>query len=122
MTLTYPTLEVAREIVWLVTGEEKRDVLARLLAQDTSIPAGRVANPNQLVVCDVAVAAELHLTGVARLRKTLRAVARSISTPSSRSFTAMRSLAECTSFVASTASISLIGKKPYATVPYASRR
>ncbi len=55
MTLTYPMIEAAREIVWLVTGEEKRDVLARLLARDTSIPAGRVANANQLVVCDVAV-------------------------------------------------------------------
>jgi len=56
MTLTYPVLESAREIVWLVTGEEKRGALARLLAGDTSIPAGRVANPNQLVVCDVAAA------------------------------------------------------------------
>ena len=55
MTLTYPALEAAREIVWLVTGAEKRDVLARLLAGDTSIPAGRIANANQLVVCDVAV-------------------------------------------------------------------
>lgn len=53
MTLTYPALDAAREIVWLVTGEEKRDALARLLARDPSIPAGRVSNPSQLVVADV---------------------------------------------------------------------
>ena len=56
MTLTYPALESAREIVWLVTGEEKRGAVARLLAGDTSIPAGRIANSNQLVVCDVTAA------------------------------------------------------------------
>jgi 6-phosphogluconolactonase len=56
MTLTYPALDAAREIVWLVTGESKREVLARLLAGDTSIPAGRVANPHQLVVADEAAA------------------------------------------------------------------
>jgi 6-phosphogluconolactonase len=52
MTLTYPALDAARELVWLVTGEEKRDALARLLAGDESIPAGRLSNPNQLVVAD----------------------------------------------------------------------
>jgi 6-phosphogluconolactonase len=56
MTLTYPALEAARELVWLVTGEEKREVLARLLARDDSIPAGRIANPRQLVVADEAAA------------------------------------------------------------------
>ena len=56
MTLTYPALEAAREIVWLVTGAEKRDIVERLLARDTSIPAGRIANANQLVVCDAAAA------------------------------------------------------------------
>jgi 6-phosphogluconolactonase len=56
MTLTYPAFEAAREIVWLVTGETKREMLARLLAQDASIPAGRIANPRQLVVADEAAA------------------------------------------------------------------
>jgi 6-phosphogluconolactonase len=56
MTLTYPALDSAREIVWLVTGEEKRDVLARLLDGDDSIPARRIANPRQLVVTDRAAA------------------------------------------------------------------
>ena len=44
MTLTYPALDAARRILWLVTGEEKREALAKLLAADPSIPAGRVEN------------------------------------------------------------------------------
>jgi 6-phosphogluconolactonase len=54
MTLTYPALDTAREVVWLVTGEAKRGVLARLLNGDESIPAGRIANPRQLVIADAA--------------------------------------------------------------------
>ena len=56
MTLTYPALAAAHEIVWLVTGAEKQDALARLLAGDSSIPAGRVENPRQLVITDAAAA------------------------------------------------------------------
>jgi 6-phosphogluconolactonase len=56
MTLTYPALDDARQIVWLVTGEEKREVLARLLDRDQSIPAGRISNPSQLVVADAEAA------------------------------------------------------------------
>lgn len=56
MTLTYPALEAAREIVWLVTGTAKREALARLLAGDTSIPAARISNTRQLVVADAAAA------------------------------------------------------------------
>jgi 6-phosphogluconolactonase len=56
MTLTYPALDSAREIVWLVTGEEKREALARLVARDESIPGARISNPHQLVVTDRAAA------------------------------------------------------------------
>jgi 6-phosphogluconolactonase len=56
LTLTYPALNAAREIVWLVTGEDKRDALARLLARDPSIPATGVAAETQLVVADAAAA------------------------------------------------------------------
>jgi 6-phosphogluconolactonase len=52
MTLTYPVLDAAREIVWLVTGESKRDPLSRLLAGELSIPAARVRNIHQHVVID----------------------------------------------------------------------
>ncbi|HXG75582.1 MAG TPA: 6-phosphogluconolactonase [Gaiellaceae bacterium] len=56
LTLTYPALEAAGELVWLVTGERKREALARLLERDESIPAARIANPRQLVVADAAAA------------------------------------------------------------------
>lgn len=54
MTLTYPALEEARRIVWLVTGPDKRDALARLLTADPLIPAGRVRNERMTVVADEA--------------------------------------------------------------------
>jgi 6-phosphogluconolactonase len=56
MTLTYPALNDARRIVWLVTGPDKQDPLAKLLEGDESIPAGRVKNENMLVVADEAAA------------------------------------------------------------------
>jgi 6-phosphogluconolactonase len=52
MTLTFRALETARQIVWLVTGEDKRDALGRLLERDLSIPATRVESPAQRVVAD----------------------------------------------------------------------
>jgi 6-phosphogluconolactonase len=56
MTLTYPALDAARELVWLVTGEEKREVLGQLLDGDESMPAAGISNLHQLVVADVAAA------------------------------------------------------------------
>jgi 6-phosphogluconolactonase/glucosamine-6-phosphate isomerase/deaminase len=56
MTLTYPTLGEARQILWLVTGPDKREPLQKLLAGDESIPAGRVRNENVIVVADEAAA------------------------------------------------------------------
>jgi 6-phosphogluconolactonase len=56
MTLTYPVLDRARRILWLITGADKVDALARLRSGDPSIPAGRVAAANALVVADAAAA------------------------------------------------------------------
>jgi 6-phosphogluconolactonase len=56
MTLTYPALNDARRIVWLVTGPDKREPLQKLLAGDESIPAGRVRNDHMVVVADGAAA------------------------------------------------------------------
>jgi 6-phosphogluconolactonase len=56
MTLTYTALTAARQILWLVLGEAGREPLAKLLAGDTSIPAGRVENDDMIVVCDEAAA------------------------------------------------------------------
>lgn len=54
MTLTYPALNAARRIVWLVTGPDKKEPLAMLLEGDESIPAGRVKNDEMIVVADEA--------------------------------------------------------------------
>jgi 6-phosphogluconolactonase len=56
MTLTYPALAAARRILWLVTGEDKREALARLLDGDTTIPAGRVQAADAVLVADRAAA------------------------------------------------------------------
>jgi 6-phosphogluconolactonase len=56
MTLTYPAIDDARQILWLVTGAEKRDALAKLLVGDESIPAGRVKNEAMTIVADEAAA------------------------------------------------------------------
>ncbi len=56
MTLTYPVLNRSRRLLWLVTGADKAAMLPRLLAADPSIPAGRVAQRNALVIADEAAA------------------------------------------------------------------
>jgi 6-phosphogluconolactonase len=56
MTLTYPVINRARRILWLVTGSEKVDPLARLRAADPSIPAGRVSQERALIFADRAAA------------------------------------------------------------------
>ncbi len=56
MTLTYPGLAAARQVFWLIAGEDKRDALAKLLAGDHSIPAGRVEAADGLVLADHAAA------------------------------------------------------------------
>jgi 6-phosphogluconolactonase len=56
MTLTYPALEAARRIMWLVTGVDKREALAQVLGEDPSIPASRVKARDALVICDHAAA------------------------------------------------------------------
>jgi len=56
LTLTFPTLDRSRQVLWLVTGSEKVGMLARLRAGDASIPAGRVRRDRALVVADRAAA------------------------------------------------------------------
>ncbi|HEY5262885.1 MAG TPA: 6-phosphogluconolactonase [Acidimicrobiales bacterium] len=54
MTLTYEALARAQQLLWLITGEDKRSALAALLSGDTSIPAGCVVAPSSLVMADEA--------------------------------------------------------------------
>jgi 6-phosphogluconolactonase len=56
LTLTYPVLNRARRILWLVTGHDKVGMLVRLREGDPSIPAGRVNQQNALLLADRAAA------------------------------------------------------------------
>lgn len=56
MTLTYPALDRARRVLWIVTGAEKVAMLGRLLDGDRSIPAGRVRSDMALLLADRAAA------------------------------------------------------------------
>ena len=66
MTLTYPALAAARQILWLVTGPRRSaDPSPSCLAGDASIPAGRVENDQMTVVADEAAAPQV----LSRLRR-----------------------------------------------------
>ena len=52
MTLTYPLIDRARRILWVVTGGDKAAMLQRLRAADESIPAGRVNQAHALILAD----------------------------------------------------------------------
>ncbi|MFD8019036.1 6-phosphogluconolactonase [Streptomyces lavendulae] len=56
MTLTYPALARAQQVLWLITGADKREPLSRLVAGDRSIPAGRAEAAASLVLADAAAA------------------------------------------------------------------
>ena len=59
MTLTYPAIARARQLLWLVEGTAKRAPLVALLDGDRRIPAGRVHADASLVVADRAAAGDL---------------------------------------------------------------
>jgi 6-phosphogluconolactonase len=56
MTLTYPVLDRARQILWVAVGEAKAVPLEMLRNRDAAIPAARVAAANQLAIVDTAAA------------------------------------------------------------------
>ena len=57
LTMTYPLINRARHILWLITGAEKTGMLTRLLRADPGIPAGRVSQQQARVFADRAAAA-----------------------------------------------------------------
>jgi 6-phosphogluconolactonase len=59
MTLTYPMLNRARRILWLVTGDDKPAMLAKLRAGDRAIPAGRIRADIAEVFADAAAARDV---------------------------------------------------------------
>ncbi len=56
LTLTYPILNRARRILWVVTGNEKSEMLVRLMRGDQAIPAGRIRRDTAVVLADRAAA------------------------------------------------------------------
>jgi 6-phosphogluconolactonase len=60
MTLTYPILNRARRVLWVVTGDGKAEMINRLLDGDRGIPAGRVRRDRALLLADCAVAPGLR--------------------------------------------------------------
>lgn len=59
VTLTFPALDRAGTVVWLVTGNDKAGPLSQLLAGDPAIPAAHVRCRRSIVVADAAAAALL---------------------------------------------------------------
>src|SRR6185295_7636418 len=66
MTLTYPILNRARRVLWVVTGSDKAGPLAKLLNGDVSIPAGRVRQDQALILADRAAAGSLEIPSMRR--------------------------------------------------------
>ena len=58
MTMTYPVINRANKIMWLVSGKDKVDALAKLRAADPSIPAGRIRQTQCLLLADKDAAGE----------------------------------------------------------------
>jgi len=56
MTLTYPAIDRARLVLWIVTGADKAWALARLRRGDRAIPAARVRSDRAVVLADASSA------------------------------------------------------------------
>lgn len=54
MTLTWPVLDRAKELLWVIAGESKRDALGRYLDNDPSIPATLPTQARATVLADAA--------------------------------------------------------------------
>ncbi len=60
MTLTYSIINRARQILWLVTGEGKAEMLSRIMLADRDIPAGRISQRQATIVADAAALSVHH--------------------------------------------------------------
>ena len=52
LTLTYPIINRARKILWLITGSEKNEMFQRFLSGDISVPAGRISREQAIIIAD----------------------------------------------------------------------
>lgn len=69
MTLTYPIINRARNILWVVTGAQKAPMLKRMLEADPSIPAGLVRQNNAYLLADDAAYSEMMSKKTTREKK-----------------------------------------------------
>ena len=54
LTFTYPVLNAARAVAFLVGGADKREIVRRMLAGDESLPAARVQAGETVLIADEA--------------------------------------------------------------------
>ena len=59
MTLTFTVLNAARETIFVVSGADKADALARVRSGDPDLPAARVSGPAVHWIVDAAAAAQV---------------------------------------------------------------
>ncbi len=60
MTLTYPLINQAEKILWVITGAEKAEMLDRLLHQDPSIPAGKIDQHHAIVLTEESASVKIN--------------------------------------------------------------
>lgn len=53
VTLTYPVINRAASILWIVTGDDKQEALRQLIAGDPAIPAGRVHGDRAVLLTNI---------------------------------------------------------------------
>jgi 6-phosphogluconolactonase len=58
MTLTFPVLNAARKVIFVVTGADKADAVRSIRAGDTDPPAARVSGADVQWILDVAASGE----------------------------------------------------------------
>jgi 6-phosphogluconolactonase len=64
MTLTYPALDKARSVFFLIEGEGKAHAVGQLLARDPAIPAARIRAADQRAIVDrTAIGDQPSITG-----------------------------------------------------------
>ncbi len=59
MTLTYPLINQAEKILWVITGEEKAGMLERLLQKDPGIPAGKISQSQAIILTEESAAVRI---------------------------------------------------------------
>ncbi len=60
MTLTYPLINQAEKILWVITGAEKAEMLDRLLHKDPLIPAGKIDQHHTIVLTEESAAIKIN--------------------------------------------------------------